>query len=336
MTPLDAAWEAVLGAPDDDRALCVLADALMERGDPHGELIRLQLAGTDPSEHLARHAAELLRDPHRLRTWSPTFARGFISSVQVTSAAELEAVIARPVGKLLRKVDISPLTTEPISQIVDVLAARGPRTISCLWFGRGLLIPWAPAEANELDHLDVHHLGAVQVDELAKRLTSLEELMLGSWAGHFGSAPNASLRNLGLNLQHRVTESGHRGYFGAAHFPALHELSLQLPFSRRKLPLPLLAGEAAPQLRALTLTGGFLWPQQLSELSGSALLRGLATLRITVQAETGWYPTLLKTLDSFAHLHELELLADRHHPEWVAAVRAALPQAIIREPRLRL
>ena len=36
MTPLEAAWEAVLERPDDDRALHVLGDALLEIGDPLG------------------------------------------------------------------------------------------------------------------------------------------------------------------------------------------------------------------------------------------------------------------------------------------------------------
>lgn len=325
MTPREAAWEAVLGAPDDDRALQVLADALMEVGDPQGELIRLQLAGHDPHEHLAQHAAALLGDPLRLTTWSPEFARGFISTVQLAAAAELEAVIARPIGKLLRKVDISPLTTEPIAKLVDVLAARGPQTISSVWFGRGGLTPWAPPEVR----VDVDHPGAVQVAPLVARLTSLKELMLGSWAVRFDGARSESLCSLDLNLQSPV------GGLGEARFPALRELTLELPFRRLDFPLALLAGEVAPQLRTLTLTGA-LWPQQFSDLSVSALLRGLTTLRVVAEAETGWYATLLETLDSWAHLEELVLTADRHHPEWVEAVKAALPQARIRTPLLRL
>ena len=101
------------------------------------------------------------------------------------------------------------------------------------------------------------------------------------------------------------------------------------------LPLALLAGEVAPRLESLTITGA-LWPQQLSDLSVSALLRGLDRLELTAEAETGWYTTLLETIEAWAHLEHLVLTADRHHPEWVQAVKAALPQAVVRDPRLRL
>lgn len=122
---------------------------------------------------------------------------------------------------------------------------------------------------------------------------------------------------------------------GEARFPGLRTLGLELPFRRLDLPAPLLAGEVAPALESLSISGA-LWPQQLTGLARSPLLRGLRRLELTAEAETGWYPALLETLDSFAHLEELVLIADRHHPEWVAAVRAALPRAQIRDARLRL
>lgn len=325
MTPLDAAWEAVLVAPDDDRALLVLADALMEVGDPHGELIRLQLSGADDEPHLTQHAEALFGDPIRLATWSPRFARGFLTEVSIGVSSELEAVLARPIGRLLRKVDISALTMEPIDQLGELLATRGPKTLGALWFGRGGLSPWAPPEVT----LDVEHPGLLKVAALTARLPSLTELVLSSWAVAFEGASSQSLRSLELNLQPPV--SG----LGEARFPGLRSLGLELPFRRLDLPAPLLAGEVAPALESLSLSGA-LWPQQLTELSRSVLLRGLRRLELTAEAETGWYPTLLETLDSFAHLEELVLIADRHHPEWVAAVKAALPRAQIRDPRLRL
>ena len=122
---------------------------------------------------------------------------------------------------------------------------------------------------------------------------------------------------------------------GEARFPGLERLTLDLPFRRLDFPLALLGGEVAPKLKSLTISGA-LWPQQLSDLAVSALLRGLSELRVFAEAETGWYPTLLETIDSFAHLDVIELTGDRHHPEWVAAVKAALPRVSIRDPQLRL
>ncbi|MDP2273282.1 MAG: hypothetical protein Q8N23_37050 [Archangium sp.] len=311
MKPLEAAWEAVLGSPDDDGALQVLSDALMERGDPHGELIRLQLASDEDGahQHLATHAAELLGDPLHLTTWLPRFTRGFLSSVVVAEVRELEAVIDRPVGRLLRQLEVNPLTIEPI---VEVLSQRGPRTISSLRFGSASQLP-----------------GVLEVAPVTARLSALQHLVLGSWALRFDGASSRSLRTLSINLQNPA-----RG-LDEARFPRLEALALELPFRRLDLPLALLAGDVAPSLQSLSITGA-LWPQQLSDLSVSALLRGLKRLEIAAEAETGWYTTLIETIDSFAHLERLELVADRHHPEWVQAVKAALPQATIREPRLRL
>lgn len=310
MTPLDAAWDAVLSSPDDDQALLVLADALMERGDPHGELIRLQLTGDEAAaEHIATHATELLGDESYLDLWSPQFSRGFLEQVHVAMAAELEVVIARPIGRLLRHVHVRAGMMEPIQRIVGVLA-HGPRTIASLGFETG-----GP--------------GTLEVAPLTSRLTSLETMSLGSWPLRFEGAASASLRKLTISLRDPVTG------LGEARFPRLQSLALDLPFRRLDFPLALLAGEVAPKLKTLTISGA-LWPQQLSDLSVSALQRGLTALEIHAEPETGWYPALLGTIDSFAHLERLSLVADRHHPEWVRTVKAALPQVIIREPQLRL
>lgn len=317
MTPLEAAWEGVISSPGDDHALHVLSDALMERGDPHGELIRLQLAGDEAGaqDHLATHATELLGDALRLASWKPVFARGFITAIKVGMASELEAILARPVGRVIKELRVSALMTDPIEQMIDVLSSRGPSSLSTLHIGSGGLSPGHPGE--------------LEVSKVTSRFTSLETLSLGSWPLRFEGAQSASLRSLSVNLQDPT-----RG-LGEARFSVLEELALDLPFRRLDLPLSLLAGDVAPRLSSLRVYGA-LWPQQLGDLAVSALLRGLKRLEISAEADTGWYRTLLETIDSFAHLESLELVADRHHPEWVQAVKTALPQARIREPQLRL
>ena len=322
MSPLEAAWKAVLAAPDDDQALHVLADALMEQGDPHGELIRLQLAGDEEgtARHLSTHGLRLLGSARALNEASLQFKRGFIFSARVERLVDLQSVFDRPVSRLVREVRVSavPVIAElgPIDQIVSEVATRGPRTISSLRFG-----------TDQLAY--VAQPGEVQVAPMAARLTSLEELWITEWAARFEGSSSASLRRLRLNLRSPI-----RG-LGEARFPALEALDLELPFRRMELPVALLAGEVAPGVESLTLRG-VLWPEQLRDLSVSALLRDLKGLVIVAEAETAWYPALLETIDAFEHLERLELIADRHHPEWVIAVKAALPRAIIREPRLRL
>src|ERR1043165_6117004 len=96
--PADAAADAdaellalVYAAPDDDGPRLVYADALLERGDPRGELIALQIArarGPISDEARAREA-ELLADDARCAGWaqplsavgSCRFERGFPSHI---------------------------------------------------------------------------------------------------------------------------------------------------------------------------------------------------------------------------------------------------------------
>src|ERR1043165_3448158 len=92
--PADAAADAdaellalVYAAPDDDGPRLVYADALLERGDPRGELIALQIARArgPVSDDARAREAELLTDHARLAAWGQplstggtcTFERGF-------------------------------------------------------------------------------------------------------------------------------------------------------------------------------------------------------------------------------------------------------------------
>src|SRR5687768_13769292 len=88
---------------DDPRNLAVrhvLADALLERGDPRGELIMMQCQGTDDgAELVANHGVAFLGplapvvDLARSR-----FRRGFLETAAVAfeRAAQVELVAAEP------------------------------------------------------------------------------------------------------------------------------------------------------------------------------------------------------------------------------------------------
>ncbi len=315
MTPLEAAWQAVLESPDDDRALLVLADALIERGDPHGELIRLQLTpGLDEDlvlEHVARHAEALLGAEDRLSSWRPVFRRGFLFRIaEVLERATLQEVARRPIARLLRQLEIGALLQEPIGSVVELIAGSAHPTLSHLTLGR----PGTSA-AGEID-----------VARIVDGLPRLTHLRIGSWGSDWTNARGPALQELALSFEHPVQQ------LGTARLPELTTWRMLLPFRRTELPADVLGGAVAPKLRSLTIFGA-LWPEQLAELSVSALLRGLTHLELSAEAETGWYPTLLQTIDSFGHLQRIDLRADRHHPEWVATVRAALPQVVIHTDR---
>ncbi len=313
MTPLEAAWQAVLAAPDDDRALHVLADALTETGDPHGELIALQLATSVDADavdqFVARHSAALLGDEARLLQWVPSFVRGFLGKAgPISDVAQLEALLARPVSRLLRHLQLTEEQPRSLESLVATLIASPLRTLEELWLRAPRNDPGPRSE--------------VGVSEVLAALPRLRALTLEGAQSQFEDATSASLRQLSVDLA-----PGAPG-LESARFPNLERLSLELPFRRFDFPLALLAAEVTPSLRALHLSGA-LWPAQLQELAISALLRRLRRLDLSAETDTGWYPVLIQNAEAFAHLEVLTLSPDRHHPDWTTAVREVLPQATI-------
>ncbi|MFZ5446105.1 MAG: TIGR02996 domain-containing protein [Myxococcota bacterium] len=91
----DELLAAILARPDDDGPRLVLADLLLEAGDPRGEFIQLQCAGeTERSsellrEHGARWLGELSPEVARVE-----FSRGFVSSIELLDARALAQVTA--------------------------------------------------------------------------------------------------------------------------------------------------------------------------------------------------------------------------------------------------
>lgn len=85
---------AVCAAPDDDRPRLVLADTLIEAGDPLGEFISLQVAaGRRSAKGLARQREKALIAAHG-PSWVPrgltdvVFLRGFVSAGLLRNEAE--------------------------------------------------------------------------------------------------------------------------------------------------------------------------------------------------------------------------------------------------------
>lgn len=93
---VDALFEQIARAPDDDGSRMVLADLLLERGDPRGEFISLQLAREhgDESERtkgrlrilLGRHARQWL--PPGVAPEQVEFRRGFLSCANLVGATD--------------------------------------------------------------------------------------------------------------------------------------------------------------------------------------------------------------------------------------------------------
>jgi uncharacterized protein (TIGR02996 family) len=101
-SPPSALFEAVRLHPADMRLRGVLADALIESGDPRGEFIALQLARHSSGERATPREGSLLAE-HR-DAWlgrlaglvhQPRFERGFLHAAQVRRETALPATVER-------------------------------------------------------------------------------------------------------------------------------------------------------------------------------------------------------------------------------------------------
>ena len=133
---------AIYADPASDQARAVYADWLLERGDPRGELIVLQLAGVERSEHVQRER-ELLQT--YARTWRGplpegasqiVFKRGFPVGAMATGNideqpawATFESITGLPHGEVfhlpsLRELVLESLAMQGLATLRAPLRAR--------------------------------------------------------------------------------------------------------------------------------------------------------------------------------------------------------------------
>lgn len=126
-------WDAVRDRPDDDGARAVLADALLEAGDPQGELIAVQLAIArgGASEAVREREGELLAQVKgALGALAPavrglTVVRGLIETIDLDGKLrEVGELVRTPRLAGLRGLSIAGLLRSQVPPVLDAL--RGP------------------------------------------------------------------------------------------------------------------------------------------------------------------------------------------------------------------
>ncbi len=155
---LEALYEAVWQSPDDDGPRRVLADALIERHDPRGEFIALQLA-PDAAAHarrcdelLSAHWRRWLKEVPSVQRTGLTFTRGFV-----------QRAVIQPVGRGLDSRQWSTV------EVLKVLHAREPAELTAVHLSR----------VRELQNLDAAAMEVVLTGPLRTHLQRLE--FLGPW-----------------------------------------------------------------------------------------------------------------------------------------------------------
>ncbi len=168
-----ALFAEILDAPDEDGPRAVYADWLVDRGDPRGEWIHLQLAKASRSvvaTYLAKHRAVLLGPFARCVKMSGLrFSRGFLAGA-IASASWPE----HPENSLLERVNFERGTIAPTAHFARLTGA----TVHSAENLRSVL-----GTAPRLDELRVRYLGDRMADELAAcGPRPLHRLRLDTWA----------------------------------------------------------------------------------------------------------------------------------------------------------
>lgn len=295
---LEQAWSLALARPADLDARQVLADALLEGGSAHGELMRLQLdwrrghprrADLEAREEelIATHAAALLGDatlPLRLEL---DWEAGFVShALAISATKDLETLFQAPAGKLVRAVQVTDFS-RPLATLAATLARHAPPTLTELRVGLSALA--GPTVAD--------------VAPLFAALPRLSRLDVTGALADFSSVSSDVLASLDVG-SFQGTEPT-LTTLGAAHLPALKELQVVLSDASPRFPGSFLAAAGFPAVQELTLLG-YLTRGHVEGLAGSPLLARLARLRLLPVPETGWDEALRAHAARFGHLERIE------------------------------
>ncbi len=180
---------AVHRQPDDDGPRQVLADALIERGDPRGEFIVLQIAGADERRQrrlLAAHEKSWLGPVAEVtKKDSRVWRRGFLDECTfLPRGKHLAAAVGHPAWASVRVFDFGSVDSGALPILMHP-SMRGVRVIHKLGEHSGLTLSKAspPFAIEEIDGalLDDHGLWPFLLDPSG--LPSLTKVTLTAWFG---------------------------------------------------------------------------------------------------------------------------------------------------------
>ena len=175
---LDHLLAAIYAAPEDDGLRLVYADALLERGDPRGELIALQCRGEldrdqrrREKELLEVHGKAWLGDLAPIVMGGYRFERGFLSVCRIDNVKvdHVRAVVGNPAWSTVRDLRGSALIAlHPVMRSLRMLRfdsanARYREKIEEAW--RDLLLgPERPIESLSYGEFDIERQWVANVD----------------------------------------------------------------------------------------------------------------------------------------------------------------------------
>ena len=326
---IDRLWEEVWRQPWAMQVRLVLADALQEAGDAHGELIAVQLAlerlpddddqGGDRRE--VRDALELRQQQLMARLKTRLLGRHPPDSLE-WRAGFIDSAIVHDLSEL--------------SSLLDARAAWALRSLQYLGVlddFRDLVRRLDDGRAAPLEELRVGDRGELlacerrfRVQPLLEALPRLRHLELWSASPDFTGA--TALRLEHLTVDPSFDEAAVLSSLGHAHCPALTTLTISLVDSGVELPPALLYSKSLGPLRQVNLDGP-LEPEAVRELLESPLARHLHGLLVRVPTWQRWPGEPFECGSWPSRLSKLEIIA----PHWSTATARALEGA---DPRVRV
>jgi uncharacterized protein (TIGR02996 family) len=195
---LEALLEAIYAAPDDDAPRLVYADALIERGDPRGELISLQLRGAldrdgqkREKELLATYGKQWLGELAPIVMSGFTFERGFLASCRIDNRHidRVRKLAAHPAWATVRTLSGSALIG--LSPVM-----RGLRSLSFVSYEarnhEGLPDSWRDLLVDTERPLESLRYAGLQVDEAWEHALENNESVRPGIQGRWVHVPQAT------------------------------------------------------------------------------------------------------------------------------------------------
>jgi uncharacterized protein (TIGR02996 family) len=246
--------EAILKNPDDVDAYLVLADWLQQRGDPHGELVALQVARQrNPHDEDLWARERALIEEQSPALLGSLFGRedvryrlryGFLERVEIGTGEETDGdpielfrrLVELPAARFLRELHVAlhdALDSSAIGELLETMAGALPPTLRVL----------------ALDGDDYRtELGDVTV--LYGDLARLEELRVQAHGAHLGTIALPALRSAEILL---FVTAENLESLRTAEWPRLEHLCIDCEHFADDLVLELPRWKLLRQLRSLEL-----------------------------------------------------------------------------------
>ncbi len=259
---------AAIASPEADEPRAVLADALLSRGDPRGELFALQLRRAPYVIPSAAQRALVLREDrlvaaHRTE-WTPkslsyarsvTFRRGLIEAITVSGSVFEKHGASMVASAPVRSLRLSPFSKKTLEALLETSAVSAIRHLDLREGGGEALDVERIARSPHLRSLEILQLGhgaklgAPEIDLLASSAFGPTLVGLQGDLTEDGALALARSRDMLPSLRRLIVGKsgpGHAALFAAR---ALHALDVGA------CKIPLLEALAPPALERLVFLG---------------------------------------------------------------------------------